>query len=113
MADDHHDAVLVPGTYQLERGVDLLRRRADCRWRDSQCLGQRIGSLQRTLPLAGVNGGNARICEDTSKSPGTLLAGTRQHTVGGFVLSPLGVPKYKDSLLGSGYMRVASKDESQ
>ena len=28
MADDHHDAVLVPGTYQLERGVDLLRRRA-------------------------------------------------------------------------------------
>ena len=91
----------------------LLRRPADRCGSDPQCLRELIGRLQRALPLADVNGGDARICEDTSKSPSTLFARTRQHTVGGFVLNPLSMPKHEDSLLGSSHLCIASEDESE
>ena len=114
MADDHYDAVLVPCAHQLERCLDLLwRRPTDRRWGDVQCLDERIGRLQRALPFADVNGRHARICENTRKRSGTLFASARQHTVGRFVLNPLGMPKYEDRLLGAGDLYVARKDKGQ
>jgi len=91
----------------------LWRRPADRCGSDPQCLRELIGRLQRALPLADVNGGHARIRENTRKRPGTLLANARQHTVWGFVLRPLGVPKYEDSLLRSGDLCGAGKNESE
>ena len=87
VADDHNGAAPVPRAHRLQCGVDLigLRRTADGRWSDSQRLGQRFRSLRCALSLAGVDGRNTDIREDTGKDPCPLLTDVGQQTVRRFV----------------------------